>query len=446
MSAIFPLPHSPRTFGPYTATAGQTDFAASFGIQDDDDVEVTRTRGGAASILVLDVDYEVISANDPNGFTVRLLAGALAGDIISGRGLAVIERTSSIVQAGQFNSRIMDRELDRSRIIDMELRRDVDDLVQMDIQNAVTQVANDRAAAEVAAADAELSAAQADTSADLAQTERIAAQGAAAAAANFAGVSYGVNLGSPVLHATNFTVSALDYGLLHILTPSLGQTLEVTLPPAASNVGKVIAFSVPHDVSGLVQFKATAGQVSSLISDYATDDFFIWQKETVTLLARSDRWLILDWRKNPFFLQADLPATDIDLTAGASNLLNGWVGANYAGTYLRHSVFGLSGGNIVLPRRGGYLLEVDLFCNWTGTPPTYLYVDIDTVTGGIPGRGYADFIQASSPTQANINFRKSLNASRTVIVNPRVYCGTGSTTPRILASAAQPRLRLTEMF
>lgn len=126
MSTIFPLPHSERRFGPYTASAGQTDFPGAFGIQADSDVVVTRTRAGTLATLVLDTDYEVIGVNVAAGFTIRLLTGAQAGDIIAGHGLAVIERTTSVVQAGQFNSRQLDRELDRSRIIDMETRRDLD--------------------------------------------------------------------------------------------------------------------------------------------------------------------------------------------------------------------------------------------------------------------------------------------------------------------------------
>lgn len=149
MSSIFPLPHSPRTSGPYTATAAQTDFPGTFPIQYDADVRVERTRLAVTSTLVLDTDYEVISAGDAAGFTIRLLPGheSLAGDTIDIAGAAVIERTTSVVQAGQFNSRQMDRELDRSRIIEMELARRIDDLAQTDVTAAV-------AAAQAAAAQA----------------------------------------------------------------------------------------------------------------------------------------------------------------------------------------------------------------------------------------------------------------------------------------------------
>jgi hypothetical protein len=126
MSILKPVPHSDRVSGPYTATAGQTDFAGTFYIQNDYDIAVTRTRGGVVTPLVLDTDYEVLAVDVPEGFTLRLLAPSLAGDLIEISGLATIDRMTSVVQAGQFNSRAVDREFDRNRIIDMEQRRDID--------------------------------------------------------------------------------------------------------------------------------------------------------------------------------------------------------------------------------------------------------------------------------------------------------------------------------
>lgn len=126
MSLIFPIPHSTRVSGPYTASAGQTDFAGTFPIQFDYDVAVTRKRAGVTTTLVLDTDYEVAGAGNAAGFTVMLTAGATALDEIEIIGLADLSRTTSVVQAGQFNSRQMDREFDRNRIIDQELRRDID--------------------------------------------------------------------------------------------------------------------------------------------------------------------------------------------------------------------------------------------------------------------------------------------------------------------------------
>lgn len=157
MSSIFPLPHSPRTSGPYTATAGQTDFPGTFPIQYDADVRVERTRLAVTSTLVLDTDYEVISAGDAAGFTIRLLPGheSLAGDTIDIAGAAVIERTTSVVQAGQFNSRQMDRELDRSRIIEMELARDIAELGLTDVSAAVLAAENAAAEAAVTLASVE---------------------------------------------------------------------------------------------------------------------------------------------------------------------------------------------------------------------------------------------------------------------------------------------------
>jgi hypothetical protein len=112
--------------GPFTATAGQADFACNFAIQDDKDIAVTRKRGTVTAGLTLNVDYTVLAAGNIDGFTVRLNPVAAAGDIITVTGEAVIERLTSVALAGKFSATQVDRELDRSRIIDMELRRDVD--------------------------------------------------------------------------------------------------------------------------------------------------------------------------------------------------------------------------------------------------------------------------------------------------------------------------------
>jgi hypothetical protein len=205
MSIIKPVPHSSRLSGPYTATAGQTDFAGSFYIQNDFDIEVTRTRAAVATVLVLDTDYEVLAVDNPAGFTLRILAagGSLAGDLILITGLATIDRLTSVVQAGQFNSRQVDREFDRGRIIDMEARRDVDDHeTRIDDLEAGMDQSGAFAAAMQALHDGAV------VAADDADDDRIAAAASAAAAAASAAAALAAS--PPVFVDTIVALKALN--------------------------------------------------------------------------------------------------------------------------------------------------------------------------------------------------------------------------------------------
>lgn len=128
MSQAFPIPVDTRERN-YTATAGQTVFAADFPFQQTADVKVYHrlAAGGPYELLVEAADYTLTGAGNPSGGAVTLVSGAAVGDKIRIRGEAVLARTSSVVQAGVFKSSTLDDELDRNRIIQQEHERDIND-------------------------------------------------------------------------------------------------------------------------------------------------------------------------------------------------------------------------------------------------------------------------------------------------------------------------------
>ncbi|MCC4243428.1 hypothetical protein [Stappia indica] len=128
MSQAFPIPVDTRERN-YTATAGQTVFAADFPFQQTADVKVYHrlAAGGPYELLEEAADYTLTGAGNPLGGAVTLTTGAAVGDKIRIRGEAVLARTSSVVQAGVFKSSTLDDELDRNRIIQQEQERDSDD-------------------------------------------------------------------------------------------------------------------------------------------------------------------------------------------------------------------------------------------------------------------------------------------------------------------------------
>ena len=128
MSQAFPIPVDTRERN-YTATAGQTVFAADFPFQQTADVKVYHrlAAGGPYELLEEAADYTLTGAGNPLGGAVTLTTGAAVGDKIRIRGEAVLARTSSVVQAGVFKSSTLDDELDRNRIIQQEQERDSND-------------------------------------------------------------------------------------------------------------------------------------------------------------------------------------------------------------------------------------------------------------------------------------------------------------------------------
>jgi hypothetical protein len=167
MSTELPISVSTRRMAPVTATAGQRQFSFSFPVIRETDLRVFRTRADVRAALAYGTEFTVWGAGEADGGTVTLAAGALAGDVIVIEGDAALDRLTGVTQAGRFSSKLIDREFDLGLIRDQELRRDVDDLGQMDIALAVTSTinaaANANAAATGAAASASAAAASAST-------------------------------------------------------------------------------------------------------------------------------------------------------------------------------------------------------------------------------------------------------------------------------------------
>lgn len=127
MSAELPIETDDRTVR-LAAAAGQTAFPADFPILAADHVEVWLTTAGDRARLVLGADYTVSGVLAPAGFTVTLTAPAAAGDIVEIRGAAPAGRTTGLTQAGRYDVKAMERELDLRSIVDIEQGHRIDEL------------------------------------------------------------------------------------------------------------------------------------------------------------------------------------------------------------------------------------------------------------------------------------------------------------------------------
>ncbi|WP_281928488.1 hypothetical protein [Roseibium album] len=125
MSVVFPIQDKPR-YAKYTATAGQTLFSIPFEFQQDRDIKVQKTLAGeiAPAELVQVTDYTVAGAGVFEGGSFTLVTAAAAGDVLEVWGEAVLDRITSVVQAGKFKAAAHDTEHDRHRIIQQELKRE----------------------------------------------------------------------------------------------------------------------------------------------------------------------------------------------------------------------------------------------------------------------------------------------------------------------------------
>ncbi|MHA7968976.1 hypothetical protein [Rhizobium sp. CAU 1783] len=141
MSVVLPIEDDPR-FRIYTASEGQKTFAIPFPFQDDIDVGVYADVGGAWAPMPLS-DYSMTGAGQPTGGTVTLNTGRANGDKILVLGEAALERLTSIVINGRFSSKANDDELDRNRIIQQEIRRDVDRALRVKIGGAPLELVDD---------------------------------------------------------------------------------------------------------------------------------------------------------------------------------------------------------------------------------------------------------------------------------------------------------------
>ena len=125
------LPANDRMTGPLIALADQTDLPADFPIvpaspsdPPDAGVEVYRERGGVWSPLTAVTDFAILDIVD-TGFTVRLSAGAEAGDIYWIVGAVPPKRIRHHVPGGQTRSDTLEGDARQFAATDQELRRDL---------------------------------------------------------------------------------------------------------------------------------------------------------------------------------------------------------------------------------------------------------------------------------------------------------------------------------
>lgn len=124
MSVTFPITNDAR-FRRHTGSGGETVFNIPFPFQDNTDMVFYRVTNGVAVGLLPVVNYSLTGANNPAGGTLTLTSPLLAGQqlwMIANTGLA---RTTSVTRSGKYSSVATDIDLDRSRLIQQELRRDV---------------------------------------------------------------------------------------------------------------------------------------------------------------------------------------------------------------------------------------------------------------------------------------------------------------------------------
>lgn len=124
MSAILPIEEDPR-FRISTATDGQTEFAVPFPFQANADIVVLKIADGVETVLEEAEDYTLTGAGLEAGGTVTLLQPAEAGWQIVRSGKVVLDRLSSIVRGGKYDSKATDDDLDRIIIALQEVQRDL---------------------------------------------------------------------------------------------------------------------------------------------------------------------------------------------------------------------------------------------------------------------------------------------------------------------------------
>ncbi len=142
MSAVFPIEDDPR-YRRYTASAGQTVFPIPFPFQQNDDMKVFLQTAPSLYTEINKANYTLAGAGNPAGGSVTLAVGRAAGDVILIIGEAVIDRLTSIVTGGRFRSDLTDDELDRNRIILLELFRETDRSLKVDYGATGYTIAND---------------------------------------------------------------------------------------------------------------------------------------------------------------------------------------------------------------------------------------------------------------------------------------------------------------
>lgn len=206
MSATLVTTENDRTITLTATAAGQTVFPFDFPAQSATDLRVevalAATPTAFADLSYAGGAFAVTGLGVEAGGSVTLATGRAVGDKVRISGDTAISRSGSVVAAGRFSSDAIDTDLDRSRMIEAELRRDVDAIGDVEA-HAATAVAASAAAAGSASAAA--------TSASL------AGAAAVAAAATLAGVAHPLDVvyGAKGDGTTNDTASFSAYELVN---------------------------------------------------------------------------------------------------------------------------------------------------------------------------------------------------------------------------------------
>ncbi|WP_051644635.1 hypothetical protein [Labrenzia sp. DG1229] len=183
MSVVFPIQDKPR-YAKYTATAGQTMFAIPFEFQQNRDIKVQKTLAGeiTPAELVQVTDYTVAGAGVFEGGSFTLVTAAAAGDVLEVWGEAVLDRITSVVQAGKFKAAAHDTEHDRHRIIQQELKRENERTVRGPLGYAAPEIKGTPTEGKALVYDADGNLIPGPDAGDIAAAQPSAAAAAASAA------------------------------------------------------------------------------------------------------------------------------------------------------------------------------------------------------------------------------------------------------------------------
>lgn len=161
MSIATPIPRQTRQ-SIVTASAAQTTFGPfDFPLFDEDDVQVRVKAAAETEWTLLDVDDFAVHIAPPATaypalFSVTLVEGRTAGDLVWIKGARLPSRETNVVRAGKLQSVPLEAELDVQAATQQELRRDIDALIAGGAVHELiaSGVANDSTAAGGTVADA----------------------------------------------------------------------------------------------------------------------------------------------------------------------------------------------------------------------------------------------------------------------------------------------------
>ncbi len=115
MTAIQNIPVNDRRER-FTASGGQTVFSFDFPVYAATDLQVTRLRAGAETVLVNGVDYSVTGAGTQEGGTITLTVGAAAGDLMTIASNQPHARSLALYNGGDLTAQVLEAEFNRQVI------------------------------------------------------------------------------------------------------------------------------------------------------------------------------------------------------------------------------------------------------------------------------------------------------------------------------------------